>query len=50
MSRRLDDPAYVARQYETEHGLAARKAPYDDELGVDVVAIDQSPPNGRARP
>jgi SAM-dependent methyltransferase len=78
---RVDDPAYVERQYATERNLAARKALYDEvdgedarelafravaeaaparvlevgcgegelaarmagELGVDVVAIDQSP-------
>ena len=33
---RLDDPAHVARQYETEHGLAARKNIYRDVTGPDA--------------
>jgi SAM-dependent methyltransferase len=39
---RLDDPALVERQYETEHGLRARKAIYDESTGVDArdVAFD----------
>jgi SAM-dependent methyltransferase len=35
----LTDPAYVARQYETEHGLAARKALYDEVAGADAREI-----------
>jgi hypothetical protein len=39
---RLDDPALVERQYETEQGLRARKAIYDESAGVDArdVAFD----------
>lgn len=39
---RLDDPAHVARQYATEHGLRARKAIYDEAAGIDAreVAIE----------
>lgn len=33
---RLDDPAHVTRQYETEHGLAARKSIYRDVTGPDA--------------
>jgi SAM-dependent methyltransferase len=33
--RRLNDPAHVARQYETEDGLAARKSVYRDVTGPD---------------
>ena len=33
---RLDDPAHVARQYETEVGLAARKGIYRDVTGPDA--------------
>lgn len=36
---KLDDPAYVARQYQTELGLAARKALYDEIGGVDARQI-----------
>jgi SAM-dependent methyltransferase len=35
----LDDPTYVARQYETEHGLAARKAIYDEVSGADAREV-----------
>lgn len=35
----LTDPAYVARQYETEHGLAARKALYEEVSGADAREI-----------
>jgi SAM-dependent methyltransferase len=34
--RRLNDPEHVARQYETEDGLAARKAVYRDVSGPDA--------------
>ncbi len=33
---RLDDPAFVERQYETEEGLRGRKAIYDESAGVDA--------------
>jgi len=37
-----NDPSYVARQYETEDGLAARKSAYQDVSGPDAreVALD----------
>jgi SAM-dependent methyltransferase len=39
---RLDDPVYVREQYATEHGLAARKALYDEVAGDDAreLALD----------
>ena len=39
--RALNDPQHVVRQYETETGLAARKAVYQDVTGLDarVLAI-----------
>jgi SAM-dependent methyltransferase len=36
---RLDDPIHVRRQYETEHGLAARKAIYDEVSGADAREV-----------
>jgi SAM-dependent methyltransferase len=36
---RVDDPEYVARQYETERGLAARKAVYADVAGDDAREV-----------
>lgn len=36
---RVDDPEYVARQYETEHGLAARKALYSEVAGDDAREV-----------
>jgi SAM-dependent methyltransferase len=40
--RRLNDPEHVVRQYETETGLAARKAVYRDVSGPDAreLAVD----------
>lgn len=35
----LDDPGYVREQYATEHGLAARKALYDEVAGEDAREI-----------
>ena len=35
----LDDPAYVERQYASEHGLAARKSFYDEVEGDDARQI-----------
>ena len=37
--RALNDPQHVVRQYETETGLAARKAVYQDVTGVDARAL-----------
>jgi SAM-dependent methyltransferase len=36
---KVDDPGYVARQYETEHGLSARKAIYSEVAGDDAREI-----------
>lgn len=36
---KVDDPAYVARQYETEGFLAARKALYDEVSGADAREV-----------
>lgn len=35
----LNDPVYVRSQYETEHGLAARKSIYGEQTGPDARAI-----------
>ena len=37
--RPIDDPAHVTQQYETEHGLAARKSIYRDMTGPDPPAL-----------
>jgi SAM-dependent methyltransferase len=36
---RLDDPAHVRAQYETEHGLAARKSIYEGSAGIDARQV-----------
>ena len=36
---RLDDPAHVRAQYETEHGLAARKSIYKGSAGTDARQV-----------
>jgi SAM-dependent methyltransferase len=36
---KVDDPAYVVRQYATEHGLAARKSLYSEIAGDDAREI-----------
>jgi SAM-dependent methyltransferase len=47
---RVDDPAYVERQYESEYGLRARKAIYDEIAGADardvvLAAVSEATPN-----